>query len=373
MKVIFFALVGLYALVRAGLWVARRLTSNDSLRRRLTAREASRAADEMADRYHQRFPDRALAIGWLDGKDRRLIARGVDQEARSVDGGTIFELGSVTKTLTGLLLAKAVEDGGIQLETSLEELLPEVTLSDSARKITLQQLANHTSGLPRLPPDLSTDQDKSDPYAHYTRERLLASLANVTTKSSGSPEYSNYGVGLLGEILALRAGLSFGEYIKAQLFEPIGLVSAYVREKGALEEERLIAGFMSGKETPAWTMPGLAGAGGVRMNMDDLVMVLAFFLAPPDDWFAARELAWAAQHRGEPATVGLCWQIKGPPNDPIYWHNGSTYGASSFVAIRPGTGRAVAVIQNQSQLVGMLVGSEAAPEVIGWALIESSE
>ncbi len=159
--------------------VVRWATSNKSLARVQRSKSWVENAADMSTRFGKRAPDRALAIGLLEGSGRQLQMRGVDQHEQPVDAATIFEIGSVSKTFTGLLLADAVVREEVLLESTLGDILGRLSLSRSAAEITLGQLATHTSGLPRLPSDIQAGSDKHNPYAHYTRGLLLASLGEI--------------------------------------------------------------------------------------------------------------------------------------------------------------------------------------------------
>jgi len=129
---------------------------------------------------------------------------------------TIFEIGSVTKVFTTLLLADMVSKGEVQLDDPIEMYLPGVKIPElNGQKILLRHLAAHTSGIPRMP-DNFAPLDPSNPYQDYTIERLFEYLESCTlTRPPGeSFEYSNIGMGLLGHILSVRSGSSYEEMVK---------------------------------------------------------------------------------------------------------------------------------------------------------------
>ena len=371
MKIAAIVLVVIVLALVGAVVALRKSTSNQALGDVDPAASIATNVETLTAEFGKSHPDRACVVGVFDGVHKILHARG--QEApggRIVGSDTEFEIGSATKVFTGLMLADMVVKGEVALQTTLAELLPGVSLSASAQRVTLLQLSTHTSGLPRLPSDLSEGEDKTDPYAHYTRERLLASLETLEVAPSATSQYSNYGVGLLGEALAIHQGTTYPELLAERVLVPFGLESASFKVAGAEKPERLTDGYMSGELTPHWSLPSLAGAGGLRMSMDDLLKLLGALRSPPEDWKAACELMWKEHHSDAGARVGLCWQIAGTLSDPIYWHNGSTFGASSFIAVRPSKSRAVAGLQNMSELVGMMLGNSASVEVMGWALVD---
>jgi CubicO group peptidase (beta-lactamase class C family) len=372
MKVVVIVLIVIALAIVGGIVWLRQSTSNRSFEDIEPGASMAANVGALAAKFAAKYPERACALGVFDGVQAITDTRG--QEApggRSASADTEFEIGSVTKAFTGLLLADMVVKEELTLQTTLGELLPEQPLSASVQGVTLLQLSTHTSGLPRLPPDISDGEDKADPYAHYTRERLLASLETLEIAPSATSDYSNYGVGLLGEVLAIHQATTYPELLAERVLIPFDLKSASFKVLGEEKAERLIDGYMSGELTPHWRLPSLAGAGGLRMSMNDLITFLGALRSPPEGWEAACALMWKEHHSDPAARVGLCWQIAGTLSDPIYWHNGSTFGASSFVAVRPSKDRAVAGLQNMSELLGMMVGNAAAVEVMGWALINS--
>ena len=126
---------------------------------------------------------------------------------RPVDETTLFEIGSVGKPFTALLLADAVERGDLSLDDAIDGDLPSAVVppSGSGRSVRYQELATHTSGLPPVPENLDPD-DWDNPYADYTVDQLYDAISGYELTSLGSYGYSNLGFGLLGHLLELRYG-----------------------------------------------------------------------------------------------------------------------------------------------------------------------
>ena len=129
--------------------------------------------------------------------------------AGSVEPDAVFELGSITKAVTGLLLADAVVRGEVALDTTLDRCLP------GARPLALGDLASHTAGLPRLAWAFvrRSFRRRSDPYAGTTVPELVDDLAGVRLRRRRRPRYSNLGAALLGQALAARAGAPYEELV----------------------------------------------------------------------------------------------------------------------------------------------------------------
>src|SRR5262249_11166935 len=152
-----------------------------------------------------------IVVGVIEPGGRRVVPYGglAKGDPRTLDGDTVFEIGSITKVFTSLLLADAVKRREVALTDPISKFLPDRVKSPERgdRAITLQDLSTHTSGLPRLPANFAP-KNASNPYADYSVEDLYQFLGGYQlTRDIGTQyEYSNLGGGLLGHVLALRAG-----------------------------------------------------------------------------------------------------------------------------------------------------------------------
>jgi CubicO group peptidase (beta-lactamase class C family) len=167
-----------------------------------------------------------IVAGVLDHGARRVVACGSSGSSRPLDGDTVFEIGSVTKVFTAALLADMVARKEVSLDDPISKYLPAgmKTPTRGGRSITLGDLATQSSGLPRLPDNLAP-KDPSNPYADYTVEKLYDFLSRyeLTRDIGAMYEYSNLGVGLLGHLLALRAGTSYEELLTKRILQPLGM------------------------------------------------------------------------------------------------------------------------------------------------------
>lgn len=236
-----------------------------------------------------------------------------------------FELGSLTKTLTATLLAQQVLDGVVDLDRNVGSLLG--PKAGNAAHVTLGELATHTSGLPRLPPNsITVPFWPRDPYRFYDERRLWRGLAKLEPKPSGTFSYSNLGFDLLGVCLATAADAPFSELLTESVMRPAGMVSARCQP---CSSSGLLRGhghwLMAGRR---WHQP-LSGAGGVDVTIEDLAAWASANLCPETTPLAdAIWLAQRAHHIGDKTTVGLGWIHRGE----IRWHNGATGGFHSMLA-----------------------------------------
>jgi CubicO group peptidase (beta-lactamase class C family) len=277
------------------------------------------------------------------------------------DDRTLYDIGSVTKVFTGLLLAEAVTRGELTLDTALAALLPpDVELPDRAgSRITVRMLATHTSGLPRIPVEIPPD-DYTNPYAAYGEADLWATLRRVKldfepgTKAS----YSNLAVGLLGTLLARRAGLTYPELLAARITGPLGMKDTVV-EPDAGQRARRAPGFnAAGQAWPHWEFKALAGAGAVSSTLSDLMRFAAAMLRPAESPLReAIELAWAKQELAAsvgPGGSGLGWMLAG--DGRTRWHNGMTGGFHAALFVSRELGVATVVLTNRSDPSGSQLG-----------------
>ncbi|WP_354642647.1 serine hydrolase domain-containing protein [Kitasatospora camelliae] len=313
---------------------------------------AQRTADRLATRHVGVV---VAAVGGGAAEVRGAGAAGGPGGGPGPD--TVFEIGSVTKVFTGLALARLAVAGAVELDEPLVRLLPAEAWvpSRGGREITLQHLATHTSGLPRLPkgllPAALLRPNAPDPYAGCTAERLLRGLAATRLRAVPGQRfrYSNLGAGLLGLALARRAGTDFAGLVEREVSAPLGLTATGLAEV----PERAARGHAPNRRpVPAWHLADLAGAGGLRSTATDLVSFLRAQLGEGGEEMAkAVTLTHAVEHRMHPfASVHLGWMShRLHPGQGGYlqvWHNGRTGGFASFLGLDPERGVAVAVLSN---------------------------
>ncbi len=222
----------------------------------------------------------AIVVGLIGPQGRHVVAHGqlAQGDPRPLNGDTVFEIGSVTKVLSALLLADMVRRGEAALDDPVAKHLPSnVTIPSRGRPITLQDLATHTSGLP-CTPDNFKPGDPTNPYADYSVEQLYAFLSNHQLASDVGTafEYSNLGFGLLGRALARRTGLDYETLARTRILAPLGMMSTAITLSPDLES-RLAPGH-DAQLTPVsrWDLsPAFVGAGGLRSTANDQLTFLS--------------------------------------------------------------------------------------------------
>ncbi|QIK75891.1 serine hydrolase domain-containing protein [Nocardioides piscis] len=303
-----------------------------------------------------------LVVGVRRGTESLVRGRSVDGGA--LDGRSLFEIGSITKTFNAILLADGVVRGDWSLTTPVRELLPAGTTVPtlSGVEITLEHLATHTSGLPNAPLPIVGGSIAMmrgrDPYAALTSEALLTALGAARLKrtpGTGKMHYSNLGAGVLGAAMAHAAGRSWEDLVAVRICEPLGLVDTTVDARlDAVQRSRLVPGVRArGRAAPAWPLAGMPGAGALRSTADDLLRFLAAQLRPDDTPLGETiRLTQVRRADGAPA-VGLGWMRVDKPH-LLWWHNGGTGGYRSFAGFRPERGDAVVVLSNQARSVDLV-------------------
>ncbi len=305
----------------------------------------------------------ALAVGVFDRGTTATFGFGHlgDEATAAPDADTVFEIGSISKVFTGLLLADAVGRGTVALEDPVQKYLPAdvVVPNDTGAPIRLVHLATHTSGLPRMPTDF-TPRDQVDPYADYDSAALLHSLTQVQLASTPGRRYaySNLGAGLLGWILVRASGAADYEHLLHERISAPLQLSATVLRLSSAQRVRLAAPHdLDGDPAHTWAFDAIAGAGGIRSTVRDLLHFAAAQVDPGDGPLAAAFRLSQQRHTAldVQSQVGLGWHFGA---DDTRWHNGQTGGYHSFLGIDPARQQAVCVLGNAPSDLPDRLGTE---------------
>lgn len=297
-----------------------------------------------------------IVVGLLSDKGSRIISYGKpDQNSgRNLDGDTVFEIGSVTKVFTSILLADMVGRGEVSLNDPISKYLPKSVRvpSRNGREITLLDLATQTSGLPRMPGNFKP-KDPNNPYADYTVGQMYEFLSAYTlTRDIGEKyEYSNFGVGLLGHVLALRAGTDYETLVVTRICKPLGMNSTRATVSPEMRARLATGHDERGRAVMNWDLPTLAGAGALRSTANDMLKFLAANMGLSKSGLSkAMRMTHALQKpTGIPdLSVGLGWHILSKYGTEIVWHNGETGGYHCFIGFDKRKGLGVVVLSNSN-------------------------
>jgi CubicO group peptidase (beta-lactamase class C family) len=267
-----------------------------------------------------------------------------------VDENSVFEIGSISKTFTGILLADMVIKGDLNLDDPLQDLLPEgiTAPTRNGESIKLFHLSNHTSSLPRLPNNMSP-ANPANPYADYSEKQLYDFLNGYElTRDIGSKyEYSNYAAGLLGHVLASKRKLTFEELMVDVIAKPLGMENTRVDFTPQMKKN-LAMGHSNGIEVENWDLPTIAGAGAIRSTAVDMLKYLAANMGlEKSSLYTAMQLAHKnSGSEDRNPIVGLGWGTLKQDGVEIIWHNGGTGGYVSFTGFIKGGDKGVVVLSN---------------------------
>jgi CubicO group peptidase (beta-lactamase class C family) len=293
-----------------------------------------------------------VSIGVVDRSGRSVFCFGTARP------DSIFEIGSVSKTFTGLMLAQMIEQGKVRLDEPVREQLPPgMVAKPSGAEITLLDIVSQHSGLPRLPNDFRP-KDAANPYADYPAAKLYSFVAKrgVAKPADAGYLYSNLGYALLGQALGERAGLSYSALLKEEITAPLGLTDTVVELSPDQVRRFLPRHDARHRPARAWELVAFAGAGAIRSTAGDMLRYLEANLRPKDVEAAGAEgktlpAALVASHRlladafgGQ--RIAFAWHYQ--PQTGAYWHNGATGGYSSYAFFNPKAGYAAVVLLNTS-------------------------
>ena len=293
----------------------------------------------------------SIVVGIIDANGTSYFNFGMTKSGgKAVDEHSIYEIGSISKTFTATLLADNIVKGQMNADDPAQQYLPEkVHLPTYEGKfITLGNLSDHTSSLPRMPTNFEP-ADPMNPYADYSLDQLYEFLSNVKlTRAIGSEyEYSNLAVGLLGHILALKAGVSYEELMETKIARPLNMTETKITSDQNMLNH-LAFGHSNGMVVANWDLPTMAGAGAIRSSTHDMLLFLAANIGlTKSDLTPAMELAHQIRHdKAGNTRVGLGWHISKGEHGDLIWHNGATGGYRAFIGFIKEDKKGVVVMTN---------------------------
>ena len=327
-----------------------------------------------ADTFHVEYqqPSEGISLGEIRLHDRVYAAAGNMKDGGPlVDENTLFEIGSISKVFTGILLADTVLQGKAQLEDSIGKHLPEGVLSDDSplHAVTLLELSTHTSGLPRAPANLyiGANSRVQGPFAHYSREdmfKYLNAFKEEDFEQRGSYAYSNMGVGLLGEILAIIHETDYPALLKTRILSPLKMNSTWVQQHTHSVPESLkylfATGHKGGEETPHWPLNAFSGACGIVSSVSDLLTLAEAHWSENTPEYLREAFELAMKTHSE--KVGLGWILRGS----AFSHGGITGGFITKLRIQPDEHYAIVSLRNSAGEKVVVMQNGEFSELIGF-------
>lgn len=290
------------------------------------------------------------------------------------NNASAFEIGSLTKVFTATILANFVIQGKLKLDDKINPIF-DFPFNNNL-EFTFRELANHTSGLPRLPANIrfAAIFSQSDPYKNYNEQKLEDYLKNnisLDYPKGSKSEYSNLGMGLVSYSMRKYSGHSFEKLAKEMIFDKYNMLhSSTDKTKIA---DILVEGLNDrGKPTPNWTPGALVGAGGIYSTVEDLSK---FAIAQFDSTKIELTLTRIKTFKEtETRDVGLGWFIINRKNgDHWYWHNGGTGGYSSSMVLDVKNRNGIIVLTNLSSYHSLFENIDKLSFALMKTLVTNSE
>jgi serine-type D-Ala-D-Ala carboxypeptidase/endopeptidase len=350
--------------------VVRRILSGLALALLLVAQEAAAQAPRelpsdseirriLADRVDRYRQSVGIVVGLIGPQGRRVISYGnlAAGDSRPLNGDTVFEIGSITKIFTSLLLADMVERGEVGLTDPVAKYMPSTVRVPERRgeQITLEDLATHTSGLPRMPVNVEPS-DPANPFADYSVRHLYDFLSSyqLPRDIGARYEYSNIGGALLGHALAQRAGMPYESLVEKRITQPLEMKSTRVTATPEMKARFAVGHAYALEPTPNWDLGALGAAGALRSTANDLLTFLSANLGytknPLSPAMARMLKVRRDRDRG---TIGLGWLLDLRGTVELISHSGSTGGYQSFLGYDPRTRVGVVVLSNSGTGAGV--------------------
>jgi CubicO group peptidase (beta-lactamase class C family) len=293
-----------------------------------------------------------IVVGLLEPDGRtRIVAYGDPGPGRQpLDGNSVFEIGSISKVFTATALAELVQQGKVSLDDPVQKYLPSSVHvpSRNGKVITLANLSEQNSGLPRMPSNFHP-ANPANPYVDYGPTQLYEFLNGYQLpRDPGAEfEYSNVGVGLLGLALARATGQSYEQLERSLVWNPLGMTHTAITLTPWMQQHLVPGHDEQGNVVPNWDLDALAGAGAIRSTMIDMLKFADANLHP-ERGPLERAMAFAHRVRAKagPMGIGLNWLSLYAGADTIVWHNGGTGGYRSYLGLLPSRKMAVVVLTN---------------------------
>ena len=323
--------------------------------------------DKEIDTVVRPYIQKANTVGLTIGiyKDGKTVTYGYGETKKGSnnlpDENNFFELGSITKTFTATLLAWYVNEGKVKLTDPITKYLPDsITGNPELQNITLLTLANHTSGLARIPDNLLNHApDLLNPYKDYSRQLMYTYLKTCKLESKPAEKYaySNLGFGLLGDILVSISGKPFEQLVNEIICKPLSMFSTGQYLNPLLSPRFASVYNINGYPTEAWDFDVLAPCGALRSTVNDMLIYLKANIHSGNQDL---EKAFGLTHKltfSKDVQVALGWHTIIINDIGFYFHDGGTYGSSSFIAFNPRENIAIVILSNSAENVNQ-VGAE---------------
>lgn len=322
--------------------------------------QETKISDEVKNHIKERVDkgiNTGIVVALIDGNDVEYFSYGTadSKTGRKVDENSIFEIGSISKVFTGVMIADEIVKGKMKPSDPIAKYLPDAVKvpTRNGKEITINDIATHSSSLPRMP-DNFKPANPNNPYADYTIKMAYEFVSGVKLdRDIGEKyEYSNLALGMLGHLLELEYNKSFEAVMIDKITNTLGMDNTRVVFTPNMKKN-LAKGHNEGEEVENWDISGLTGAGGIRSSAVDMVKfiqanmgVIKSPLYDAMQWSHKK----AYENENQKFKIGFTWHFD---NDgEIVQHGGATGGYRAYSGFVRGTQKGVVVLTNSTQDIG---------------------
>jgi len=291
--------------------------------------------------YTQQASTASVSLGIF--KDGQTFYYGYGEAKKGTgkipDSETIYEIGSITKTFTALLMMDFLQSKGLSINIPINNLLPSDIhlLQYNDKSINVKHLLNHTSGLPRLPDDFENGMDINNPYKHYDSTKVYSYLKNfnLQVEPGQTWEYSNLGLGIAGTILERQTHKSYEQLLLEKICVPLGLNKTKLLLSGS-DSLNFATGYNThGLKVQYWDdFQAFKGIGAIRSNAKDLISYGKIILNHESSYLKTQiDSCLKVTYEIDDFKMSSGWlNLKFNGNECLF-HDGGTGGFSSFIVI----------------------------------------
>ncbi len=297
-----------------------------------------------------------MVVGLIAGSETRIISHGnlKKESNQPVNGDTIFEIGSVSKVFTAVLVADMHLKGEIKLSDTISSFLPDDVRVPSyeGKEIDILSLVSHRSGLPRMPSNLDP-KEPTQPLANYSHTDLYEFLSEYQLERpiGETYEYSNIGYALLGYLLERRTGLSYATLIQSRICEPLKMNRTSAQLEPDLKSHLAVGHGQAMEAVPPCQFSSFESAGSIRSSTNDMLRFVSANLVSDSSPLGNALSLTRTFENGYDDVAGFSWVKDDKFKAPIYWHNGGTNGFHSFVGFREDAQTGVVVLSNSVSFI----------------------
>lgn len=310
--------------------------------------------------FIQNSANTGLSIGIVQNNETTFYHYGETKKetANLPNNNTIYEIGSISKTFTGYLLAEAINSKKINLDDDIRKYMVAKypNLEFEGKPILIKHLVNHTATLPRLPENLDQQPnfDPENPYANYSKEMISKYLQEHKMKSQPgiTPEYSNLGMALLAIILENKYRKTYNALLKTYITLPFKMKNTFENVPKQQKVNFATGYSASGLEAKHWDLVNFVGAGGIKSTIQDMTFYLKEnMLGINPNIVLSHELTFESEKR----STGFAWVVnKNKDNNTFIWHNGGTGGFTSFCGFIKEKQTGIIILNNSGNTVDNL-------------------